>query len=230
MKIGLRRQSTRTCTHLLLRETKIPASCWITTDGAMLEPTKKYTPRPETKEKPQPDRRRGAITVNSTSTPARWATHKLKNNWTAEVLPLLWRFWAPSQASQPEGPAKGPGIPRESDLEGQWDLVTRLPQDWGKIDSTPEGGGLVANSCPTLCDPTDRLHVAPQAPLSMGFSGQECWSDEPFPPPGDLPHPGTEPVSPHCRRSLSRLSHLAYTRTRGTGAADPTGYRTRPPC
>jgi len=24
------------------------------------------------------------------------------------------------------------GIPRESDLEGQQDLITRLPQDWGK--------------------------------------------------------------------------------------------------
>ena len=31
--------------------------------------------------------------------------------------------------------------------------------------------------------------VAPQAPLSMGFSRQEYWSGLPFPPPGDLPHP-----------------------------------------
>ena len=91
----------------------------------------------------------------------------------------------------------------------------------GEIDSTPEGRALVANSCPTLCDPTDRLHVAPQAPLSMGFSGQECWSDEPFPPPGDLPHPGMEPVSPHCRRSLSQLSHLACTRTGGQEQLTP---------
>ena len=30
--------------------------------------------------------------------------------------------------------------------------------------------------------------VAPQAPLSMGFSKQEYWSGRPFPPPGDLPH------------------------------------------
>ena len=28
--------------------------------------------------------------------------------------------------------------------------------------------------------------VAPQAPLSMGFSRQEYWSGFPFPPPGDL--------------------------------------------
>ena len=35
-----------------------------------------------------------------------------------------------------------------------------------------------------------------QAPLSMGFSRQEYWSSLPFPSPGDLPHPGIEPVSP----------------------------------
>ena len=37
--------------------------------------------------------------------------------------------------------------------------------------------------------------VALQAPLSMGFSRQEYWSGLPFPPPGDLPDPGIEPVS-----------------------------------
>ena len=34
-----------------------------------------------------------------------------------------------------------------------------------------------------------------QAPLSVGLSKQECWSGLPFPPPGDLPDPGTDPVS-----------------------------------
>ena len=38
--------------------------------------------------------------------------------------------------------------------------------------------------------------VACQAPLSMGFSGQEYWSGLPFPPPGDLPNPGIEPKFP----------------------------------
>ena len=37
--------------------------------------------------------------------------------------------------------------------------------------------------------------VARQAPLSMGFSGQEYWSGQPFPSPGDLPNPGIEPRS-----------------------------------
>ena len=38
--------------------------------------------------------------------------------------------------------------------------------------------------------------VAYQAPPSMGFSRQECWSGLPFPPPGDLSDPGIEPGSP----------------------------------
>ena len=38
--------------------------------------------------------------------------------------------------------------------------------------------------------------VAHQAPLSMGFSRQECWNGFPFPSPGDLPNPGIEPGSP----------------------------------
>ena len=52
----------------------------------------------------------------------------------------------------------------------------------------------VTQSCLTLCDPMDSsLH---QAPLSMGFSRQECWSGLPFPFPGNLPDPGIEPRSP----------------------------------
>ena len=35
--------------------------------------------------------------------------------------------------------------------------------------------------------------ISCQAPLSMGFSGQECWSGLPCPPPGDPPDPGIEP-------------------------------------
>ena len=38
--------------------------------------------------------------------------------------------------------------------------------------------------------------VVHKAPLSMGFSGQEYWSGLPCSPPGDLPNPGIEPVSP----------------------------------
>ena len=54
-------------------------------------------------------------------------------------------------------------------------------------------GGLVAQSCPSLEIPWT---VAHQAPLSMGFSRREYWSDLPFPSPGDLPDPGIKPRSP----------------------------------
>ena len=37
--------------------------------------------------------------------------------------------------------------------------------------------------------------VARQAPLSIGFSRQECWSGVPIPPLGNLPNPGIEPAS-----------------------------------
>ena len=38
--------------------------------------------------------------------------------------------------------------------------------------------------------------IACQAPLSMVFPRPEYWSGLPFPPPGDLPNLGVEPVSP----------------------------------
>ena len=36
---------------------------------------------------------------------------------------------------------------------------------------------------------------ARQASLSLGFPRQEYWSEVPFPPSGDLPNPGIEPMS-----------------------------------
>ena len=40
------------------------------------------------------------------------------------------------------------------------------------------------------------LYVAHQAPLSKGFPRQEYWSGLPFPSPGDIPDPETEPMPP----------------------------------
>ena len=65
----------------------------------------------------------------------------------------------------------------------------------------------VTKSQTQLSDWTDCSHFSPvqqfvtpwtlahQAPLSMGFSREEYWSGFPWPPPGDLPDPGTEPTS-----------------------------------
>ena len=87
----------------------------------------------------------------------------------------------------------------------------------------PSGGGLghyllgfdIFDMCMLVLRPV-LLFVTPwtvahQAPLSMGFSRQEYWSELPFPPPGDLPNPGTQPlslVSLHCNRILNQQCHL----------------------
>ena len=47
--------------------------------------------------------------------------------------------------------------------------------------------------------------VVHQAPLSMGFPRQEYWSGLPFPSPGDLPDPGTEPTSPTLDALVGRF-------------------------
>ena len=49
--------------------------------------------------------------------------------------------------------------------------------------------------------------IAPQAPLSVGFSSQEYWSGLPVPSPEDLPDPGIEPRSPALQAD-SLLSEL----------------------
>ena len=56
--------------------------------------------------------------------------------------------------------------------------------------------------------------VARQAPLSMRFSRQDYWSGLPFPSPGDLPEPDSEPVSPALQAdSLPSVIREALTHT-----------------
>ena len=49
--------------------------------------------------------------------------------------------------------------------------------------------------------------MARQAPPSMGFPWQECWSGWPLPSPGGLLNPGTEPVSPALEADSLLMSH-----------------------
>ena len=49
--------------------------------------------------------------------------------------------------------------------------------------------------------------VARQAPLSLGFSRQECWSELPCPPPGELPAQGRNLCSPTCCTGRRVLHH-----------------------
>ena len=69
---------------------------------------------------------------------------------------------------------------------------------------------MCAQSCPTHCNPVD--YTALQPPLSVEFSRQEYWSRLPFPPPGDLPHPGIKPSFP----TSSALQATSFT-------AEPSG-------
>ena len=53
---------------------------------------------------------------------------------------------------------------------------------------------VVAQSCPTLCDPLDGS--LPGVSVREEFSRQEYWSGLPFPSPRDLLNSGIEPMSP----------------------------------
>ena len=59
-------------------------------------------------------------------------------------------------------------------------------------------------SCPTLCNPMD---YSPTGSSVHGISREEYWSGLPFPPPGDLPNPGSEPMSP----ASSALAGVFFT-------------------
>ena len=59
---------------------------------------------------------------------------------------------------------------------------------------------LVANLCLTH---STSWTIARQAPLSMEFSTQECWSGLPFSSSGYLPNPGIEPRSPALQADSS---------------------------
>ena len=63
---------------------------------------------------------------------------------------------------------------------------------------------LVAQLCPTLCDPIDGR--PPSSPV-YGLSRQESWSELSFPSPGDLPQPGIKPRSPALKLILYSLRH-----------------------
>ena len=102
---------------------------------------------------------------------------------------------------------------RKSITEGHWyiflslkvyfpDLLLFLTAfTWNQyllLHSNPNGH--VACTCMPSCFSHDQLFatpwtIAPQAPLSVGFSRREYWSGLPSPPSGDLPTPGIKPVS-----------------------------------
>ena len=79
-----------------------------------------------------------------------------------------------------------------------WQVIKRFTEFWSNFylvsdyDSYPCAWEL---SLSVTSNSLWLRGLARQAPLSMGFSRQECWGGLPSPPAGDLPDPETEPMS-----------------------------------
>ena len=73
------------------------------------------------------------------------------------------------------------------------------PRDWGPLIQISESS--LGMSAPRVLSRFSRIQLwnpircNPQAPLSMAFSRQECWSGLPSPPLGHLPDPGIKRTS-----------------------------------
>ena len=113
------------CSFPAARATKLQWAAEQPSTGGCWNSSKKDTPKTK---KPQWDSRGVEITIKSNSIPAGWV---IQNN-SKEVLPLLW-------GSEPHVRVPSLGIwqrlirnPKEFVSEGQWDLIKRLPQNWGK--------------------------------------------------------------------------------------------------
>ena len=119
--------------------TGITINCWKIIDRKTLELTKKDTPHPKTKEKPQWDSRRGAITIKSNPITTGWVTHKLENNYTTEVHPLEWRFWVPHQASQPGVRKQEEEFPEDQTLKASGIWLQHFNRTGVNRDSTLGG-------------------------------------------------------------------------------------------
>ena len=91
-----------------------------------------------------------------------------------------------------------------------WSTVHRVAKESDTTEQLNNNGYFYNIACKLLplplCDPMDYSSSVPQVPLFMGFSRQEYQSGLPFPPPRDLPDPGTKPMSPALAGRLV-LSH-----------------------
>ena len=100
------------CSSPHAREPKLQLAVEQLLTGGLWNLPKKDTPCPKTKMMPQWDCRWGTITIKSNPIPSKWVTHKLENNNTKEILPLLWGSeptsgfpaWGPNQRTgNPQG-------------------------------------------------------------------------------------------------------------------------------
>ena len=69
-------------------------------------------------------------------------------------------------------------------------------EGFGPVSMGLRGPGNPCAGCSVMSDSVTPWTIASQASLSIGFPRQESWSGLPFTPPGDLPNPGIEIMSP----------------------------------
>lgn len=79
---------------LLMRTPKSMTNHWITT-GQKKKPKKSWNlPKRYAISKDKVTTRGGKTVIKSSPTSTRWINHKPENNYTADVLPKEWDFWA----------------------------------------------------------------------------------------------------------------------------------------
>ena len=95
------------------------------------------------------------------------------------------------------------GSSGDADIDNRPVDKSRGTGGWGEAEMNEESSGqhgsiytmCVLNHCSHVWFFVTLQTVGLQAPLSVGFSRQEYWSELPCPPPEDLPYPGIEPMS-----------------------------------
>ena len=99
----------------------------------------------------------------------------------------------------------------QSSLAGYSPCVERVGRNLATKPSPNKWKILATQSCLTLCDPMD---CSLPGSSVHGIPRQEYWSGLPFPSLGDLPHPGTEPMSPDWQVDSLLLSHQGLNHTK----------------
>ena len=109
-------------------------------------------------------------------------------------------------------------------LMNEWSIFSVGATDLSLEYRGIEDGCTLSHS--VVFDSLWSLNHSFQAPLPMEFPRQECWSGLPFPPPGDLPNPGIEPMSPASpalQVDYIPLSHWGSLGIKDTGVEFRTG-------
>ena len=136
-----------------------------------------------------------------------WAVGVLGLSVSGHVHVVTQESWAPGVLRSSDSGLSGPPHPppRLAPGGGQAALPPLGRLETGGVSGLP--GWPLAPECSVVSDSATPRTAACQAPQSMGFPRQEYWSGLPFPPPGDLPHPGIESPSPALQVGSLPLSH-----------------------